>query len=74
MRRMMLAAAAAILTTACVRTAVDPVTGRMDVDVESPTQQGQEWKTDITGQGPGAAIAGTATISPRKPNSRVKSA
>lgn len=60
MRRMMLAAAAAVLTTACVRTAVDPVTGRMDVDVESPTQQGQEWKTDIAGQGSGASIAGTA--------------
>ena len=59
MRRIMLAAAAAVLTTACVRTAVDPVTGRMDVDVESPTKQGEEWRADLTGQGPGAGITGT---------------
>ena len=60
MRRILLIAAAAALTTACVRTAVDPVTGRVDVDVESPTQQGEQWDAEITGQGPGAAIMGSA--------------
>ena len=60
MRRMILAAAAAVLATACIRTAVDPVTGRMDVDIESPTQQGQQWTAEIAGQGSGASITGNA--------------
>ncbi len=59
MRRIMLAAvAAAALTTACVRTAVDPVTGRMDVDVESPTKQGEEWTANVAGQGAFASLTG----------------
>ena len=61
MRRILLATATlAAVTTACVRTAVDPVTGRMDVDVESPTQQGQQWTAEIAGQGPMTGLAGTA--------------
>lgn len=60
MRRMILAAAAAVLTTACVRTAVDPVTGNVDLDVESPTKQGEEWTAEIAGQGSAASLTGTA--------------
>lgn len=60
MRRTLLAAAAAVLSLACVRTAVDPVTGRVDLDVESPTKQGEEWSAEIAGQGPGASVTGTA--------------
>ncbi|HEY0972696.1 MAG TPA: hypothetical protein VGE02_17130 [Gemmatimonadales bacterium] len=40
---------AAGLVTGCIRTSTDPVTGRVDVDVESPTKQGEEWKAAIAG-------------------------
>ena len=72
MRRMMLAAAAAILTTACVRTAVDPVTGRMDVDVESPPQQGQQWRTEIAGQGSAASLTGSASARSHRRHRRLR--
>lgn len=62
MRRLLPLAAAVVLAagTACIRTAVDPVTGRMDVDVESPTQQGEQWTATMTGQGTGASLTGRA--------------
>ena len=34
---------AALLAGACVRTRTDPVTGKIDVDVESPTKKGEDW-------------------------------
>ena len=40
MRIIPLLIASCLVTTACVRTSTDPVTGRVDVDVESPTKQG----------------------------------
>jgi hypothetical protein len=55
-----LTAVAALSAAACVRTAVDPVTGRMDVDVESPTKQGEEWTVGLTGQGSFASVGGNA--------------
>ncbi len=45
--------------TGCIRTTTDPVTGRVDVDIESPTQRGQEWNARIGGQAI-ASISGTA--------------
>jgi hypothetical protein len=63
--------AAALLAGACVRTRTDPVTGRVDIDVESPTKQGEDWKAgiagtsgygSITGQGRAAVLRGESTI------------
>ena len=51
-------ALAAVLSAACVRTRTDPVTGRVDVDVESPLKRGEDWKAAITGSGPFAAVTG----------------
>jgi hypothetical protein len=51
------------LTVACVRTRTDPVTGRVDVDVESPTKKGEDWKASVTGQGAFSAVRGSATAS-----------
>jgi hypothetical protein len=60
-------ALAAILASACVRTRTDPVTGAVDVDVESPTKRGEDWKAgiaggSITGQGRAAVLNGQSTI------------
>ncbi|MGZ9193056.1 MAG: hypothetical protein ACXW65_12425 [Gemmatirosa sp.] len=63
--------AAALMAGACVRTRTDPVTGRVDIDVESPTKQGEDWKAgiagtsgyaSITGQGRAAVLNGQSTI------------
>ena len=35
-------ALAALFSAACVRTRTDPVTGKVDVDVESPTKRGED--------------------------------
>ncbi len=62
---------AALLAGACIRTRTDPVTGRVDVDVESPTKKGEDWKAgiagtsgygSITGQGRAAVLNGQSTI------------
>lgn len=37
------------LVTGCIRTSTDPVTGKVDVDVESPTKRGEEWKATLAG-------------------------
>ena len=34
---------AAVIATGCVRTATNPATGKVDVDVESPPKQGEDW-------------------------------
>ena len=51
---------AATLSAACVRTRTDPVTGRVDVDLESPTKRGEEWNAKMTGQGASAAASASA--------------
>lgn len=51
----------ALLATACVRTRTDPVTGRMDVDVENPMKKGESWSGTLKGMGPWASIAGTVS-------------
>jgi hypothetical protein len=62
---------AALLAGACVRTRTDPVTGKIDVDVESPTKKGEDWKAgiagtsgygSITGQGRAAVLNKQSTI------------
>ena len=47
-----------MLSAACVRTRTDPVTGRVDVDVESPLKRGEDWKAAISGSGPFAGVTG----------------
>ena len=44
--------------TACVRTAVNEATGEVDLDIEPPTQQGEDWEGKIAGQGNWASITG----------------
>ena len=51
---------AALTLTACVRTRTDPATGSIDVDVESPAQQGEEWEGTIRGMNMYTSLAGTA--------------
>jgi hypothetical protein len=60
MRRLTLALVATLAAAACVRTRTDPVTGRVDVDVESPTKQGEDWNAKMGGQGALAAATGQA--------------
>ena len=50
-----------LVTSACVRTRTDPVSGRTDVDVESPTKQGEDWRASLSGQAGYTNVAGTAT-------------
>lgn len=56
-----LAASLAIATSACVRTHTDEATGSVDVDIESPTKQGEDWSGNLTGQGMYTAVTGKAT-------------
>lgn len=44
--------------TACVRTAVNEATGEVDLDIESPTQRGEDWGGRIRGQGQWSGITG----------------
>jgi hypothetical protein len=48
------------LVSGCIRTSTDPVTGSVDLDVESPTKQGEDWQARLTSTTmPG--LQGTAT-------------
>lgn len=49
---------AAILATACVRTSTNPATGKVDVDIESPTKQGEDWSGKMNGVGPYSGVSG----------------
>ena len=49
-----------LLSAACVRTKTDPVTGKTDVDVESPLKKGEDWKAKVNGQGTYGAVQGEA--------------
>ncbi len=42
---------AVFATTACVRSTRDPATGKVDVDVESPTKRGEDWRGKVHGMG-----------------------
>lgn len=45
--RVVLVLLVAGLVTGCIRTSTDPVTGAVDLDVESPTKQGEDWKARL---------------------------
>ena len=51
---------AVLALAACVRTSSDPATGKIDVDIESPTQKGEVWNASLKGQGTYSAMTGTA--------------
>jgi hypothetical protein len=53
-----LLASLSIATTACVRTHTNEATGAVDVDVESPTKKGEDWKGELKGQGMYASVRG----------------
>ena len=54
-----LVASLSIATTACVRTHTNEASGKVDVDVESPTKKGEDWKGELKGQGMFASVRGT---------------
>ena len=54
-----LLASLSIATTACVRTHTNEASGKVDVDVESPTKRGEDWKGELKGQGMYASVKGT---------------
>jgi hypothetical protein len=56
-----LAASLTIAASACVRTATNEATGAVDVDIESPTKQGEDWKGELKGQGMYTSVKGRAT-------------
>ena len=47
-------------TVGCVRTSRNPATGRVDVDVESPTKTGEDWRGEVKGIGAMMQLSGTA--------------
>lgn len=49
---------AAMLAVGCVRTATNPATGAVDVDVESPTKQGEDWTGKLNGVGQFSGVSG----------------
>lgn len=50
----------AAVAVGCVRTSRNPSTGKMDVDIESPTKKGEDWKTDLRSAGNYTGIGGTS--------------
>lgn len=68
---------------ACIRTTTDPVTGRVDVDVESPTKRGEQWgarlgsetNPSLTGQVTARVISGvtqaTIAVTGAQPGARL---
>ena len=73
MRYLSLLLVAAAVTTGCVRTSRNPATGKIDVDVESPTKTGEDWKTDLHSTSTIAGIGGTARadVAEGKTNARI---
>ncbi|MGH7662793.1 MAG: hypothetical protein ACRENI_00620 [Gemmatimonadaceae bacterium] len=51
---------AASMSLACVRTATNEGTGEIDVDLESPGQEGEDWNATLSGQGMGSGITGSS--------------
>jgi hypothetical protein len=43
----------------CARVQTEPATGEVDLDLENPAKQGEDWSGSLTGQGPGSNITGT---------------
>lgn len=65
MRAVALIFAAALAAACTPRIHTDPDTGRVDVDVQPVTQQGEVWNAALASQG-GSAVTGTATATARE--------
>lgn len=52
----------AVVAAGCLRTTRDPATGKVDVDVESPTKKGEDWKATVTGVGVYGSVNGQSTV------------
>ncbi|HKG95172.1 MAG TPA: hypothetical protein VKA84_24860 [Gemmatimonadaceae bacterium] len=50
----------ACLSLGCVRFHRDPVTGRVDTDVESPLKKGEDWSASLTGKAAFPSVFATA--------------
>lgn len=59
MRHTVLCAALAFVAMGCARVQTEPATGTVDLDVENPAKQGEDWNGSLSGQGAGASITGT---------------
>ena len=57
MRRLILTMAA-FAFVGCVRTQTNEATGEVDVDIESPTKKGEDWKGSLNARG-GSGITGS---------------
>ena len=58
MRKISLCLAATLALGACVHTATNEATGKVDVDIESPTKKGEDWKAGLKGMGGFASVVG----------------
>jgi len=54
-----LVASLAVAASACVRTTTDEASGSVDVDIESPTKQGEDWSGELRGQGMYTSVTGS---------------
>ena len=52
------AAVALLMNVGCVRTATNEATGGVDLDIESPTKQGEDWHGRVLGKGSWTGLAG----------------
>lgn len=50
----------ACLSAACVRATTNPATGKTDIDIESPTKQGEDWSGKLQGSAMYPNVTGTA--------------
>lgn len=50
--------AATLALGACVHTATNEATGKVDVDIESPLKKGEDWKAGLKGMGGYASVNG----------------
>ena len=60
--------AAAVLAAGCVRTSTNPATGEVDVDIESPTKQGEDWTAKINAVNSGISGDARALVSQGQTN------
>lgn len=58
MRTLLLCLTASLAMTACVHTSRNEATGKLDVDVESPTKKGEDWNAGLKGMGNFASVTG----------------
>src|SRR5688500_13549507 len=53
---------AAFVAVGCVRTSTNPATGKIDVDVESPSKTGEDWNAKLAGKGSFAYLSGESKV------------